>query len=100
MKRFFVAIIALSLSVVAMAAEPRHRDPNVNSVNREPMRSSFIVYPSAAEVQSGLKVKNLQVPSITINQAEIKKYTECASLMQTKIALLKLDENFKTKMWA
>ena len=47
-----------------------------------------------------LKVKNLQVPSITINQAEIKKYTECASLMQTKIALLKLDENFKTKMWA
>ena len=45
-------IVALS----AMAAEPRHRNPNINSVNREPMRSSFIVYPSAAEVQSGNEV--------------------------------------------
>ena len=45
-------LVALS----AMAAEPRHRNPNINSVNREPMRSSFIVYPSAAEVQSGNEV--------------------------------------------
>ena len=56
MKRFFVALVALSLSAVAMAAEPRHRDPNVNSVNREPMRSSFIVYPSVADVKSGSEV--------------------------------------------
>lgn len=47
-----------------------------------------------------LKVKALELPSITINQAEIKKYTECASLIQTKVAQLKLDENFKTNMWA
>lgn len=47
-----------------------------------------------------LKVKDLKLPNITINQAEIKKYTECASLIQTKVAQLKLDENFKTNMWA
>ncbi len=56
MKKLFIAFIAVSLSVVAMAAEPRHRDPNVNSVNREPMRSSFIAYPSVAEAQAGCEV--------------------------------------------
>ena len=40
-------------AVSAIAAEPRHRDPNVNSVNREPMRSTFIVYPTTTGVRAG-----------------------------------------------
>ena len=47
-----------------------------------------------------MKVNDLKLLNITINQAEVEKYNECAGLMQTKVAQLKFDENFKTKMWA
>jgi beta-galactosidase len=56
MNRFYALVVALLLAATTFAAEPRHRDPNVNSVNREPMRSSFIVYPSVADVKSGSEV--------------------------------------------
>ena len=56
MKRTILSLLMAVVAISALAAEPRHRDPNVNSVNREPMRSSFIVYPSVAEVQSGCEV--------------------------------------------
>ena len=64
MNRFYASVVALLLVAVAFAAEPRHRDPNVNSVNREPMRSSFIVYPSATEVQSGSTIASPLYKSI------------------------------------
>lgn len=47
-----------------------------------------------------MKVNDLKLLNITINQAEVEKYNECAGLMQTKVTQLKFDENFKTKMWA
>ena len=53
MNRFYAQLAMLLVATTSFAAAPRHNDQNVNSVNREPMRSSFIVYPSVAEVQSG-----------------------------------------------
>lgn len=46
------------------------------------------------------KVKQLQIPGIVINQSADKKYAECADLMRLKVAQLKLDESFKSKMWS
>lgn len=46
------------------------------------------------------KVKQLQISGIVINQNADKKYVECADLMRLKVAQLKLDESFKTKMWS
>ena len=51
MNRFYALLAMLLVATASFAAAPRHNDQNVNSVNREPMRSSFIVYPSVAEVQ-------------------------------------------------
>lgn len=53
MKRTLLSLLVVLTTLSAIAAEPRHRDPNVNSVNREPMRSTFIVYPTTAKVRSG-----------------------------------------------
>ena len=46
-----MALLVATLAV--QAAEPRWQDPNVVGLNRVPMRSSFIVYPSAAEARPG-----------------------------------------------
>ena len=64
MKRYTTLLLALLIAVSTIAAEPRHRDPNINSVNREPMRSTFIVYPSVAEVQSGSAISSSLYRSI------------------------------------
>ena len=48
----------VAVTFISEAAEPRHRNPNLNSVNREPMRSSFILYESAAEAQSGSEISS------------------------------------------
>ena len=58
MKRYTTLLLALLITVSAFAAEPRHRNPNLNSVNREPMRSTFIAYPSVAEAQSGSEISS------------------------------------------
>ena len=58
MKRLTTLLLVLLTAASVIAAEPRHRDPNINSVNREPMRSTFIVYPSVAEVQSGSAISS------------------------------------------
>ena len=58
MKRYTTLLLALLIAVSAIAAEPRHRNPNLNSVNREPMRSTFIAYPSVAEAQSGSEISS------------------------------------------
>ncbi len=56
-KSLFTAIfIACTCAAVAQNADPkleRWQDPNLYEVNRAPMRSSFIVYPSAEEAKAG-----------------------------------------------
>lgn len=56
MKRTILSLLIALTAISAIAAEPRHRDPNVNSVNREPMRSTFVVYPTVADVKTGSAV--------------------------------------------
>ena len=51
MKRLFLGAVALVLSLNAMAAEdPKWQDPNFFEENRAPMRSTFIVTPTAENV--------------------------------------------------
>ena len=48
MKRLFLGVVALALSFNAMAAnDPKWQDPNFFEENRLPMRSTFIVTPTA-----------------------------------------------------
>lgn len=53
MKRLFLCLAALALGVNAMAAkDPKWQDPNFFEENRLPMRSTFIVTPTAEGVVS------------------------------------------------
>ena len=50
MKRLFLGAVALVLALNAMAAkDPKWQDPNFFEENRLPMRSTFIVTPTAEE---------------------------------------------------
>ena len=58
MKRFLLTLAAFTCACATMAqtAAPkmeRWEDPNVFDVNRAPMRSSFIAYPTAEEAKAG-----------------------------------------------
>ena len=53
MKRTILLLAILCAAFAVKAAEPRWQDPNVVELNRLPMRSSFIIYPSAAEARPG-----------------------------------------------
>ena len=47
MKRIIISAVALLIGVTAMAQDPKWQDPNNFGENREPMRSTFIVAPTA-----------------------------------------------------
>ena len=49
MKRIIISAVALLIGVAAMAQDPKWQDPNNFGENREPMRSTFIVAPTAEQ---------------------------------------------------
>ena len=58
MKRLLLTIATLACvsATMAQSAAPkmeRWQDPNIYEVNREPMRSSFILYPTLEEAKAG-----------------------------------------------
>ena len=53
MKRLLLCAVAFAMGVNAMAAnDPKWQDPNFFEENRAPMRSTFIVTPTAENVVS------------------------------------------------
>ena len=63
MKRFLLTLVAIACACATMAQSvapkmERWEDPNVFEVNRAPMRSSFIVFPSAEEAKAGSCIKS------------------------------------------
>lgn len=58
MRKILSTVVALTSACVVMAQSvapkmERWQDPNIYEINRAPMRSSFIVYPSAEQAKAG-----------------------------------------------